>query len=57
MSGTAILAFICVAGGIVGALLGHRNGRLVVGLFLGTFLSVLGWVMILGGTPRRPQLQ
>ena len=51
MSGMALLLLICASGGIVGALLGHRNGR------LGTFLSVLGWVMILEGTPRRPQLQ
>ena len=57
MTGAAILLVTCGGGGIVGAVLGHRAGRLGAGLFLGTFLNVLGWVMILEGTPRHPQLQ
>jgi hypothetical protein len=52
MSGTLILLLMVGIGGLVGLVLGLPRGRPGVGLFLGAFLSVLGWVMILEGQPR-----
>jgi uncharacterized membrane protein YfcA len=52
MTGTTFFMLLWGAGGLVGALLGHRIHRSATGLFLGAFLPVLGWVMILEARPR-----
>jgi uncharacterized membrane protein YfcA len=52
VNGTMFLLILCGAGGLVGAALGHRIHRSAAGLLLGTFLPLLGWVMILEARPR-----
>jgi hypothetical protein len=52
VNGTLLLILVCATGGLVGLLLGAHRGRPATGLFLGTFLLFLGWIMVLEGRPR-----
>jgi hypothetical protein len=52
MSVLLLLTLWCGVGGLVGVALGSPKGRPLAGLFLGTFLNLLGWVMILGAPDR-----
>jgi hypothetical protein len=52
MSGLVLLTLWCGIGGLVGLALGAPKGRRLTGLFLGTFLNVFGWVMLLGAPAR-----
>jgi hypothetical protein len=52
MSGLVVLTVWCGLGGLVGVALGAPKGRPLTGLFLGTFLNLFGWVMLLGAPAR-----
>jgi len=52
MSGGAWLALWCSSGGLVGWAIGARTDHGLVGLILGSFMGVFGWVLIMGASPR-----
>ena len=52
MSGGALLFLWCASGGLVGWAIGARTDHSLVGLILGSFMGVFGWVLILGASPR-----
>ena len=51
MSALTWLVAWCVSGALVGWGIGARTGRTGAGVFLGAFMGVLGWVLILGAQP------
>ena len=53
MSGLVLLALWCLVGGAVGGLMGNHSGRLGVGVLLGLFCGVFGWVLLAGAAPRQ----
>jgi uncharacterized membrane protein len=54
MSALTVLVVWCASGALVGCAIGGRTGRSRVGLLLGAFMGVFGWVLILGAQPSAP---
>jgi hypothetical protein len=52
VSGLLLLTAWCGIGGLIGVALGAPKGRPLTGLFLGTFLNLFGWLMLLGAPVR-----
>jgi hypothetical protein len=48
------LVLWCCSGAIVGWAIGLVTGRPGLGVFLGMFCGVFGWLMLLGADPRAP---
>jgi hypothetical protein len=53
MTGVMLLALWCGTGAAIGTFLGIRTGRLAIGVVLGTFCGIFGWLLLLGAEPRR----
>jgi hypothetical protein len=47
------LAFWCGSGALVGASIGIVKHRPGIGMLLGTFCGIFGWIMLLGARPRQ----
>ena len=42
----------CGSGALVGWAIGRSTGRTAVGVFLGTFCGLFGWLVLLAAEPR-----
>jgi len=48
----ATIAFWCIVGGLVGALIGSFKGRAGAGFWWGFFLGIIGWIIAAFMAPR-----